>query len=46
MTPEKKYSAPNVESVELNVKDVITLSAPDELAKDDDTAVAPDSWFN
>lgn len=46
MKPEKKYTTPNVESVELNVKDVITLSAPDELAKDDDTAVAPDSWFS
>ena len=42
----KFYNAPIVEIVELNVADIITLSAPDELAGNDDTAVAPDSWFN
>jgi len=42
----KKYDIPSAETIELNVTDIITLSAPDELAKDDDTAVAPDSWFN
>jgi hypothetical protein len=42
----KFYNAPTVEIVELNVADIITLSAPDELAGNDDTAVAPDSWFN
>ena len=42
----KNYNAPVAETVQLNVNDVVTLSAPDELAKDDDTAVAPDSWFS
>jgi len=42
----KKYSTPSAEVIELKSADIITLSAPDELAKDDDTAVAPDSWFN
>ena len=42
----KNYKAPVAETVQLNVNDVVTLSAPDELAKDDDTAVAPDSWFS
>ena len=42
----KNYNAPFAEIVELNVADIITLSAPDELAKDDDTIVAPDNWFN
>jgi len=46
MRSEKKYNTPCAELVELKAKDIITLSAPDELAKDDDTAVAPDSWFN
>lgn len=42
----KKYETPNAEIVELNTADIITLSAPDSLAGNDDTAVAPDSWFN
>ena len=42
----KNYNAPVAETVQLNVNDVVTLSAPDELAKDDNTAVAPDSWFS
>ena len=42
----KIYNSPYAKVIELKVADVITLSAPDELAKDDDTAVAPDSWFN
>ena len=42
----KKYNTPFAEIVELNTADIITLSAPDEMAGNDDTAVAPDSWFN
>ena len=42
----KNYNAPVAEKVQLNANDVVTLSAPDEMAKDDDTAVAPDSWFS
>ena len=42
----KTYNTPSAEKIELMLADIITLSAPDELAKDDDTAVAPDSWFN
>ena len=42
----KFYNAPSAKIIELKLADIITLSAPDELAKDDDTAVAPDSWFN
>ena len=42
----KKYSIPSVEVIELMSADIVTLSAPDELAEYDDTVVAPDSWFN
>lgn len=42
----KKYSTPSAEVIELKSADIITLSAPDELAEHDDTVVAPDSWFN
>ena len=42
----KFYNAPTVEIVELNVADIITLSAPDELAGYDDTVSAPGTWFN
>lgn len=46
MKNEKKYNTPSAELTELDAKDIVTLSAPDELAGNDDTAVAPDSWFN
>ena len=42
----KKYNSPEANVIELNVADIITRSAPDSLAGNDDTAVAPDSWFN
>lgn len=42
----KIYNTPSAEKIELKLADIITMSAPDELAKDDDTAVAPDSWFS
>ena len=42
----KKYNTPFAQVVKLNTVDIITASAPDELAKDDDTVVAPDSWFS
>lgn len=42
----KIYNTPSAEIIELKSADIITLSAPDELANDDDTAFAPDSWFN
>ena len=42
----KKYNAPFAEITELNTSDIITLSAFDELAGYDDTAIAPDSWFS
>ena len=42
----KSYVTPKVELLELKIADIITLSAPDELAGYDDTVTAPDSWFN
>ena len=42
----KKYNTPIADIVEINVVDIITLSAPDENAKYDDTAKAPNNWFS
>ena len=42
----KKYNAPEVQILELDIADVITLSAPDVLADFDDTVSAPGTWFN
>ena len=43
---KKSYMTPNAEIVTLNALDVITLSAPDDLAGYDDTVTAPDDWFS
>ena len=42
----KFYNTPVIEIVEFNVADVITISAPDDLADYDDTVSAPGTWFN
>lgn len=42
----KKYTTPFAELVEISTADVITLSAPDELAGYDDKETAPEGWFN
>ena len=42
----KIYNTPSAEIVELNIADVITISAPDDLADYDDTVNAPNTWFN
>ena len=42
----KKYIAPLAEAVESKSADVITLSAPDDLADYDETVTAPDDWFS
>ena len=41
----KFYNTPSMEIMELNIADVITISAPDELANYDDTVNAPHTWF-
>ena len=42
----KFYNTPHVEIVKFDIADVITLSAPDDLADFDDTISAPSTWFN
>ncbi len=42
----KDYNTPKVNIVELHMADIITLSAPDDLADFDDTVSAPGTWFN
>ena len=42
----KKYVSPSANVIELEITDIITISAPDDLAEFDDTAVAPNTWFN
>ena len=42
----KKYITPSAEKIELAIADIITVSAPDDRADDDNTVVAPNDWFN
>ena len=42
----KFYITPSAEIMELNIADIITISAPDDLADFDDTISAPSTWFN
>ena len=42
----KKYVSPSANINELEIKDIVTLSAPDDLADFDDTISAPSTWFN
>ncbi len=41
----KKYQTPSAKILELNISDVIALSAEDLFADFDDVVEAPDSWF-
>ena len=42
----KRYITPSADKIELELADIITLSAPDEWAEEDDTAEAPKTWFD
>ena len=42
----KIYNAPSATIIELEIADIITLSAPDDLADFDDIIKAPTNWFN
>ena len=42
----KKYVSPSASITELEITDIITISAPDDLADYDDVATAPGTWFN
>ena len=42
---KKTYETPNVEIIAFTSADIITLSAPDVLAGNDDVVQAPGNWF-